>query len=106
MTANLFDANFYRSSYSDLAKLTDSQALAHYQNFGIKEGRLGSPFLDLKFYRASNADLAALSDQDLFNHAQNFGVKEGRKLSPFVDLDFYLNSNADVKQGLFSTCYA
>ncbi len=102
MTANLFDANFYRSSYSDLAKLTDSQALAHYQTFGIKEGRLGSAFLDLKFYRASNSDLAGLSDQDLFNHAQNFGVKEGRKLSPFVDLDFYLNSNFDLKQAFGS----
>ncbi len=98
MTANLFDASFYRSSYSDLAGLTDAQALSHFENFGIKEGRLGSAFFDPKFYRASNSDLASLTDQQLFDHAENFGVKEGRKLSPFLDLNFYLNSNSDLNK--------
>ena len=102
MTAKLFDANFYRSAYSDLAKLTDDQALSHFQNYGIKEGRLGSLFFDPKFYRASNSDLTSLSDNDLFNHAQTYGVKEGRRTSEFVDLNFYVSANKDLQQAFGS----
>nr|MBA3923502.1 hypothetical protein [Nostocaceae cyanobacterium] len=73
MSANLFDANFYRSTYKDLAALSDSQALSHFQTFGIKEGRLGSLFFDPTFYKSSNSDLASLNGADLLDHAQNFG---------------------------------
>jgi Type I phosphodiesterase / nucleotide pyrophosphatase len=102
MSANLFDANFYRSTYKDLAALSDSQALSHFQTFGIKEGRLGSLFFDPTFYKSSNSDLASLNGADLLNHAQNFGVKEGRRTSAFVDLNFYVSANKDLQQAFGS----
>ncbi len=102
MTANFFDANFYRAANSDLAKFSDQQALSHFQTYGLQEGRAFSPFLNLNFYRASNSDLAKLSNSQLLDHAQTYGVKEGRKLSPFVDLDFYLAKNADLSKAFGS----
>jgi len=102
MTANFFDANFYRAANSDLAKFSDQQALSHFQTYGLQEGRAFSPFLNLNFYRASNSDLANLSNSQLLDHAQTYGVKEGRKLSPFVDLDFYLAKNADLSKAFGS----
>jgi len=102
MTANFFDANFYRAANSDLAKFSDQQALSHFQTYGLQEGRAFSPFVNLNFYRASNSDLANLSNSQLLDHAQTYGVKEGRKLSPFVDLDFYLAKNADLSKAFGS----
>ncbi|MBW4588836.1 SBBP repeat-containing protein [Aetokthonos hydrillicola Thurmond2011] len=99
MTANLFNASFYRAANSDLKNLTDAQALAHFQNYGLNEGRTFSPFVDLNFYRASNPDLEKAgikTNKQLFDHLQKSGVAEGRRFSPVVDINFYLKSNGDV----------
>jgi hypothetical protein len=37
-----FDATTYQSLYADLAHLTPSELLAHYQEFGAKEGRVAN----------------------------------------------------------------
>ena len=84
----LFDANFYRAANADLASLDNAQALSHFQNYGLSEGRAFSPFVNLNFYRSSNADVAGFNNQQAFNHLQNSGVVEGRRFSPFVDLSF------------------
>ena len=102
MTANFFDANFYRAANRDLAGFSDQQALSHFQTYGLQEGRAFSPFIELNFYRASNSDLASFNNSQLLNHAQTYGVKEGRKLSPFVDLDFYLAKNSDLSKAFGS----
>ena len=39
-----FDADFYRATYPDLRNLGDEDAKAHYNVFGIAEGRLASKF--------------------------------------------------------------
>lgn len=96
MPVNLFDANFYRAANTDLASINDAQALSHFQNYGLNEGRAFSPFVDLNFYRASNSSLASLNNQQAYNHLQNYGVAEGRRFSQFADLNFYRASNSDL----------
>lgn len=46
MPVNLFDANFYRAANADLTGLNDAQALSHFQNYGLDEGRAFSPFVN------------------------------------------------------------
>jgi len=96
MAANLFDANFYRAANADLANFNDAQALSHFQNYGLNEGRTFSPFVNLNFYRSSNSDLAGLNNQQAFAHLQNYGIAEGRRFSQFADLNFYCAANADL----------
>ncbi len=96
MPVNLFDANFYRAANSDLQGLSDAQALSHFQNYGLNEGRHFSPFVDLDFYRASNSDLASFTNRQAYEHLQNYGVREGREFSPFFDLNFYKANNGDL----------
>lgn len=96
MAVNLFDANFYRAANSDLSSFDDAQALSHFQNYGLVEGRRFSPFVNLNFYRSSNSDLASLSNRQAFEHLQNYGVAEGRRFSEFADLNFYRASNVDL----------
>lgn len=98
MAVNLFDANFYRVANSDLRRFTDAQALSHFQNNGINEGRTFSPFVELNFYRASNPDLAGFDNRQLFNHLQNSGVAEGRRFSPLVDINYYRANNSDLAE--------
>lgn len=101
MPVNLFDANFYRATYSDLAGFDDAQALSHFQTFGLNEVRAFSPFANLNFYRSSNSDLAAAglnTNRQLYEHLQDFGVAEGRVFSPFADINFYLVANQDLAQ--------
>ncbi len=96
MGINLFDANFYRQANADLASFDNIQALSHFQNYGIDEGRSFSGFADLNFYRASNPDLAGFSNRQAYGHLSNYGVAEGRKFSPFFDLNFYRTKNGDL----------
>ena len=96
MPVNLFDANFYRAANSDLRGLGDAQALSHFQNYGLNEGRAFSPFVDLNFYRSSNSDLSRFSNRQLFDHLQNYGVQEGRRFSALVDLNYYRIANSDL----------
>lgn len=44
MAVNLFDANSYRAANSDLSSYSNAQALSHFQNYGLNEGRTFSPF--------------------------------------------------------------
>lgn len=96
MPISLFDANFYRASNSDLAGYSDAQAQAHFQQYGLNEGRSFSAFVNLALYRASNPDLGSFSNQQLLDHLQTYGVQEQRQFSEFVDLGFYQLSNRDL----------
>ena len=96
MAISLFDANFYRASNPDLAGLSDAQAQAHFQQYGLSEGRQFSPFVNLSFYRASNSDLGSFSNGQLLDHLQTYGVQEERRFSEVVDLGFYRFTNRDL----------
>ena len=79
MPVNLFDANFYRAANSDLQGLSDAQALSHFQNYGLNEGRHFSPFVDLDFYRASNSDLASFTNRQAYEHLHRFSTSTSIK---------------------------
>jgi uncharacterized protein YkwD len=96
MPVNLFDANYYRAANSDLHGYSDTDALSHFQNHGLDEGRSFSAFVDLSFYRASNSDLANYSYRQAYEHLSSSGVTEGRRFSPILDLNFYKNHNKDL----------
>jgi phosphodiesterase/alkaline phosphatase D-like protein len=93
MAINFFDPKFYRAANPDLGNLSDREALAHFQNVGLKEGRAFSSLVDLDFYRQNNPGLKDLSYPELLNHLQNFGLQEGRKFSPVINLDYYRKNN-------------
>lgn len=102
MAVNLFDAAYYAAVNPDLAAAgvtTNEQLFAHFQNFGLNEGRSFSSLVDLKFYQQNSPDLAAAgltTNRQIYEHLQNFGVAEGRQFSPLVDLGLYLAANPDV----------
>lgn len=93
-----FDVNYYLGNYPDLvaAGVTAGQALDHYLNYGINEGREFSAFLrisdfDADTYAAENADVrealgieedAELTAQDkanLLKHYLAWGYAENRE---------------------------
>jgi parallel beta-helix repeat protein len=96
MSVNLFDTKFYRATNADLVGMSNAQAQAHFQKYGLNEGRQFSPFANLNFYRSSNSDLNNLSNKQLFEQLQNSGVAEGRKFSQFFDLNYYKAINGDL----------
>ena len=81
---DIFDAQFYRNTYPDVAAAfgDDEQALfKHFMMFGLKEGRIGSPILNIAMYRSLYPDLAAAfgDNWDLYVlHYFRYGISEGR----------------------------
>lgn len=81
----VFDAEYYSSTYRDLKAAFGEDATAlydHYVNYGQKEGRTFVPFIDLVKYRERYADLDAAFGDDMeayLNHYLEYGVYEGRE---------------------------
>ncbi|MEO0838058.1 MAG: hypothetical protein AAF063_04040, partial [Cyanobacteria bacterium J06643_5] len=96
MESKFFDADFYRASNSDLSEFSDEQALAHFQAYGLNEGRSFSPLINLNFYRENNSDLKDFDNVQLLEHLELFGLNEGREFSALVDLDLYRAVNPDL----------
>jgi hypothetical protein len=74
--SGLFDANWYRRKYPDIAKSGVDPA-AHYLKFGWREGRDPGPSFSTKAYLAANADVARAGSNPLL-HFIEFGYSEGR----------------------------
>lgn len=98
MESKFFDADFYRAVNSDLSQFTDEQAAAHFQAYGLSEGRSFSPLIDLSYYRENNADLQSFDNAQLLAHLEQYGLNENRNFSVFVDLEFYRDVNSDLAQ--------
>ena len=81
IVADHFDAAFYRDSNSDLAHLTDSEALDHFMNFGWREGRDPTNWFSTLNYLAVSPDLVG-TEVNPFLHFILFGKEEGRHLWP------------------------
>ncbi len=92
-----FKAAYYASKYSDLKAAfgSDEGALYnHFNDYGIKEGRVASAVFDIKYYAENNPDLKTAFGSDyekLYEHFKEHGYKEVRNTAPIVDLgaDFY-----------------
>ncbi|MEM9922233.1 MAG: C2 family cysteine protease [Cyanobacteria bacterium P01_D01_bin.50] len=98
MESSFFDADYYRGTHSDLSQFSDEQALAHFQAYGLNEGRSFSPLIHLSLYRESNSDLENFDNAQLLEHLEQFGLNEGRKFSNIVDLDLYRALNSDLAE--------
>jgi len=94
--SDFVDVKFYRQSNPDLAYLSNTQLLNHFNTVGIEQKRIFSPFIDLKFYQQNNPGLAGLSDRQLLEHLVNIGINEGKSFSPYLDLNYYRQKNPDL----------
>lgn len=82
--SSVYDCNYYVNKYKDIKnayKLDDAKILAHFVNYGMKEGRQGSARFDVMSYAYKYADLRNAYKNDLkkyYMHYINYGKKEGR----------------------------
>lgn len=96
----VFEPSFYKSKYPDLAQLSDGEAFSHYIEYGLKEGRSGSPIFNLAIYKNYNQDLVAAFGNDntkYFNHFRDCGMAEGRTSSDIFHVQSYKNQYADLR---------
>lgn len=81
----VYNAQYYVNKYTDLKNAfgRDGEALlAHFVNYGMREGRQASESFNVYSYRAFNADLQVAFDTDLsayYTHYMMYGQQEGRQ---------------------------
>lgn len=80
----VFDADYYRSAYPDVAAAFGNNKTAlfnHFVNYGLKEGRSCSADFNPQAYRAKYTDLQQAFDNDMAaycRHYVSYGKAEGR----------------------------
>lgn len=80
----VFDADYYRSAYPDVAAAFGNNKAAlfnHFVNYGVKEGRSGSADFNPQAYRAKYADLQQAFGDDMAAYCRHYvtcGKAEGR----------------------------
>ncbi|WP_156347148.1 RHS repeat domain-containing protein, partial [Sphingomonas sp. Leaf33] len=72
------DPAYYRAAYSDLAGMSDAEALSHWQQSGWRERRNPNAFFNTAYYLDANGDIAAAGINPL-DHYRNDGIREGRR---------------------------
>lgn len=91
---SLFDAHFYRTTYSDIEG-DDDALLRHYMTVGWTEGRNPNPGFDTVFYLQRYSDIAD-SGTNPFLHFNLFGRKEGRACSQGGPVQLAFDKTASV----------
>ena len=83
--SDIFDSQFYMNQYPDLKQAIGNQPdalLAHFKEFGMKEGRIGKDSFHVKAYMLNNLDLVAIFKADdlteYYVHYVESGKAEGR----------------------------
>ena len=110
MTFAIFDENFYLDMNYDVKSAVlrgdFSSGLAHFQLFGLQEGRVNvSPIYSEEFYLENNPDVAAAVSSGFFPsglaHFIQFGEAEGRtSISTAFNEEAYLFLYPDVAQAV------
>uniref|UniRef100_UPI0040573377 carboxypeptidase regulatory-like domain-containing protein n=1 Tax=Acetatifactor sp. TaxID=1872090 RepID=UPI0040573377 len=101
---DVFDAQYYSSTYSDLSAAfgTDAKALYnHYLQYGQNELRTFTKLIDLQKYREAYADLDAAFGDDwnaYLTHYLVFGINEGRDSFGLFDARSYADRYPDLKE--------
>ena len=73
----LFDTDWYRDAYPDVAA-AELDPVRHFFDNGAREGRNPNPRFETSWYLATNADVVA-SKMNPFLHYLLYGAREGRK---------------------------
>jgi len=86
---DLFDYEFYKSHYHELANMNQTDVLNHYLIYGKDRAYIVShahaqlltknPNFNIDFYKSSHADLHHMGPIKLVSHYIGFGAKEGRQ---------------------------
>ncbi|MGN0496593.1 MAG: glycoside hydrolase family 5 protein [Lachnospiraceae bacterium] len=121
--SSVYDYDYYISKYSDLKNVfggNKSKAIAHFVNYGMKEGRQGCANFNVTYYKNRYVDLRNSCGKNLplyYKHYMTSGKKEGRdgktactsiigqvtKLngvdySAVYNYSYYLNKYSDLKK--------
>ena len=86
-TSGLFDAAWHLSLYADLAA-AGIDPLAHFAEWGWREGRHPNPYFDTGWYLRQNPDVAHAGINPLVHYIL-LGEAENRSPSPHFDLPWY-----------------
>ena len=99
----LFVPTYYADQNPDVfGKIgyNDEKLLHHWDKYGLKEGRRGSPVFDVKYYLKQNPDVAdTYGSQNYAEAALHWykkGRQEGRPSHPDFEVKRYLKLNPDV----------
>ncbi len=109
----VYDYDYYLAANLDVAAaFTDDEAvLAHFVNYGMKEGRRANAAFDVRIYRQNYQDLSAAYGDNLqyyYLHYISYGQREGRlahepvttyngvDYSAVYNYKYYLAANPDV----------
>ena len=76
----LFDTDWYRTQYPDVAA-AGLDPIRHFFDNGAREGRNPNAYFETSWYVSANADVAA-SMMNPFLHYLLYGAREGRKARP------------------------
>ena len=76
----LFDTDWYRSTYPDVAA-AGLDPIRHFFDNGAREGRNPNTHFETNWYVSNNPDVAA-STMNPFLHYILYGAREGRKSKP------------------------
>ncbi|WP_158813597.1 hypothetical protein [Methylocapsa sp. S129] len=95
ITSGLFDADWYKSEYKDVADSGRSPA-AHYLEDGYLRGYRPNPLFNTHWYLERYEDVRRSGENPVL-HYLTHGYREGRDPGPDFQTDFYLESNADVR---------
>lgn len=120
--AAVYDDEYYLARYPDIARAyagREDEAIAHFVNYGMKEGRQGCAGFDVQSYRRRYADLRSAYGNDLklyYLHYINHGQREGRQAtncptlqggvtklngvdySAVFDFNYYTSAYSDIKR--------
>jgi len=95
MKGGLFDSDWYRREYPDVAASGRSPA-RHYLEEGYLYGYRPNPLFDTRWYLDRYDDVRHAGINPLL-HYLDTGFREGRNPGPEFDTDFYLLSYPDVR---------
>ncbi len=94
--SGLLDADWYRETYPDIVA-AGADPLAHFADWGWREGRRPNLYFDTAWYLRHNPDVAR-SGQNPLVHYIRFGEAQNRSPCPHFDLPWYRARHAAAPQ--------
>jgi glycosyltransferase involved in cell wall biosynthesis len=90
---DLFDADYYKKTYSEVSNVAD--LLSHYISVGFVEGKNPNPLIHNEWYRATYG--SSMDFPDPLSDYAFMGWKKGKNPNPLFDTAFYLDAYSDVR---------